>query len=108
MTQQFDIPFALANHWDELLKTKGKCFTYYEIAKWASDQELDACRKALDKINPDKYWSQRLLESRRPKPLTLKEQSLALLDLIQEGKKAWQLEDLNVIRRVLKNVPDNE
>ena len=42
----------------------------------------------------------------RPKPLSLKEQSIALLDLIQGNQELWQLEDLDVIRRALESIPD--
>jgi hypothetical protein len=42
----------------------------------------------------------------RPKPLSLKEQSIALLDLIQGNQQLWQLEDLDVIRRALELIPD--
>jgi len=34
-TPELEIPFALADQWDEMLKTKGKCATYWEIANWA-------------------------------------------------------------------------
>ena len=34
-TPELDIPFALADQWDEMLRTKGKCATYWEIANWA-------------------------------------------------------------------------
>jgi len=44
----------------------------------------------------------------RPKPLSLKEQSIALLDLIQGNQELWQLEDLDVIRRALEQLPDHE
>ena len=43
MTEPFDIPFALVDQWDEMIKTKGKCATYYEIALWGANQELEAC-----------------------------------------------------------------
>jgi len=34
-TPELEIPFALADQWDEMLRTKGKCATYWEIANWA-------------------------------------------------------------------------
>ena len=44
--------------------------------QWGADQELEACCDALDGINPDKYWSQRLRAARRAKPPSLKLQAL--------------------------------
>jgi hypothetical protein len=40
-------------------------------------------------------------------PLTLKEQSLALIDLIQGNEKAWDTRDLDVIRRALEALPSD-
>jgi hypothetical protein len=37
-THELEIPFALADRWDEMLRTKGKCATYWEIAKWAYEK----------------------------------------------------------------------
>jgi hypothetical protein len=35
---ELEIPFALADQWDQMLKTKGHCATYWEIAKWAYEK----------------------------------------------------------------------
>jgi len=37
----------------------------------------------------------------------LKEQSLALIDLIQGNEKAWDTRDLDVIRRALEALPSD-
>jgi len=40
---ELEIPFDLADQWDQMLKTKGHCATYWEIAKWGADHELKEC-----------------------------------------------------------------
>ena len=49
-----------------------------------------------------------LRSTRRPKPPSLKEQALALIDLIQESKKMWQLDDLNVVRKALELIEESK
>jgi len=77
-------------------------------AQWGADQELEACCEWLHWQNlathPELIPS--LRAARRPKPPSLKEQSIALLDLIQGNKDSWQLEDLDVVRRALEALPE--
>jgi hypothetical protein len=76
-----------------------------QAAQWGADQELESCCAWVDwKCSGNN--ARQLREDRRSKPLSLKEQSIALLDLIQESKKPWQLEDLDVVRRALEQLPD--
>jgi ribosomal protein S10 len=49
-----------------------------------------------------------LRDARRPKPLSLKEQSITLIDRIQAAKEAWDISELETIRRALEQLPDNE
>jgi hypothetical protein len=80
-----------------------------EAAQWGADQELEACCEWLDENSPGYDACEgRLDAARRPKPPSLKEQSIALLDLIQGNKKPWQLEDLDVVRRALEQLTDCE
>jgi hypothetical protein len=49
-----------------------------QAARWGSDQELEACCKWLPKLPP---WSaDDLRRHRRPKPPSLKEQALAVIE----------------------------
>lgn len=43
----------------------------------------------------------------RPKPLSDKEQSIALIKKIQANKEMWQIEELDVVLRALEALPDN-
>jgi hypothetical protein len=35
---ELEIPFALVDQWDQMLKTKGHCATYWAIANWAYEK----------------------------------------------------------------------
>jgi hypothetical protein len=76
-------------------------------AQWGADQELLACGNYLKQCA---QWEEEdvteFYNYRRPKPPSLKEQSLALIDLIQGNKKAWDISDLDVVRRALEELPD--
>jgi hypothetical protein len=75
-------------------------------AQWGADQELDACCEWLEQNQGRWEIPMALREARRPKPPSLKEQSLALIDLIQGNKKAWDINDLDVVRRALEALPE--
>lgn len=74
-------------------------------AQWGADQELEACCELLVKDWGSGH-GKRLRKFRRPKPPSLKEQSLALIDVIQGNEKTWNIRDLDVIRRALKALDD--
>jgi hypothetical protein len=78
-------------------------------AQWGADQELEACCEWLKA----KYWIEpefvdEIRASRRPKPPSLKEQSITLIDRIQAAKEAWDISELETIRRALEQLPDHE
>ena len=78
-------------------------------AQWGADQELEACCEALNEINPDKYWSQRLRVARRPNPPSLKEQALTALHAVATGANDTreQHQDLETIRQALEALPND-
>lgn len=75
-------------------------------AQWGADQELEACCEWTT-ANFGELPGQNLHLYRRPKPLSLKQQSLALIDLIQGNEKGWDIRDLDVVRRALEALPDD-
>jgi hypothetical protein len=74
-------------------------------AQWGADQELLACGNYLEKCaswEPEDVTE--LLNHRRPRPPSLKEQALGLLN---EGPASDLLDDeVAVIRRALESLPD--
>jgi hypothetical protein len=79
-------------------------FLAARAAQWGADQELEACCEWL-MYEQDR---QGLRAARRPKPPSLKEQSIALIDRIQAAKEAWDISELGTIRRALEQLPDHE
>jgi hypothetical protein len=73
-------------------------------AQWGADQELEACCGALDELN-DGFWSEKLRAARRPKPPSLKEQALALVEQHEEGWRPSP-KDWDTIRRALEALDD--
>jgi hypothetical protein len=68
---ELEIPFALANQWDQMLKTKGHCATYLEIAQWGANQELEMCFKEMNTWGAVNSYggalADDLCDARRPK-----------------------------------------
>ena len=73
----------------------------------AADQELKACCEwVYNSEYCEPHAVLHLRTARRPKPPSLKEQSLELIDLIQSSTKAWNIRDLDVVRRALEALPE--
>jgi len=73
-----------------------------QAAQWGADQELEACCEWMAEETPFSYINA-LSEARRPKPPSLKEQALAVLDDIPSIDGAHY----NTILRALEQLPDN-
>ena len=76
-----------------------------QAARWGSDQELEACCEYLEDESENGFWSRLLRAARRPKPPSLKEQALAVLDHTQKGYGLAEV-DLDTIRRALEQLDD--
>ena len=81
-------------------------------AQWGADQELEACCEwlAIHFAGVEKI----LRTARRPKPPSLKEQALALLDpsntygsITQEKEYRISVANAEIIRRALEALPDD-
>ena len=78
-----------------------------QAVRWAADQELEACCAWLI-ANDNPRWALALQEGRRPKPPSLKEQALEMLECIpthnSEGRPNGI--DVSIIRRALEQLDD--
>jgi len=52
---ELEIPFALVDQWDQMLKTKGHCATYWEIARWGYHQHEKELLDAMHAVVPQPY-----------------------------------------------------
>ena len=103
MTQEHPItpPSDLIQQWWD-----GTHGAFYELeavvtqaARWGADQELEACCDWL----AGRWLNADLRAARRPKPPSLKEQALALLD---KNKTRFAVAEEDVIRLALESLPD--
>ena len=95
---QITPPLELVDHWfdgDEYdLATKA--------ARWGADQELDACCEWTAIVG----GAEALRAARRPKPLSLKEQALALISHDPENQPFLSEKGIAIIRRALESLPE--
>ena len=82
--------------------TKAAEYAAEKIAELSADQELEACILLVEKAHGD---GMDLRVTRRPKPLSLKEQALAVLDDCADSIGAVHE---NALRRALKTLPDEQ
>ena len=105
MTQQHPItpPPELIQRWSEQFEAGRSLYTMFEdIYRAGADRELKACCKWLPKLPP---WSgEDLRRHRRPKPPSLREQALDLLDKAEDP--SWDINDFTVVRRALEQLDD--
>jgi hypothetical protein len=117
MTDQHPIvpSFEMANQWHKeackdpynggkFMESKTLKYIATKAAQWGADQELDACCGEVS------FWgstgiAKKLRDARRPRPPSLKEQALALL---QPGEpRLFNNEMQDTIRRALEALPND-
>ena len=76
-----------------------------QAAQWGADQELEACCEWLAQSTSEPYINA-LRTARRPKPLSLKEQALAALNVI-EDKMLGPTTEEKLIRKALEMLPND-
>ena len=80
-------------------------FVIPRAAQWGADQELEACCEWLDREG----WSgesRQLRAARRPKPPSLKEQALALINHDPANQPFLSDKGIDTIRRALEQLDD--
>ena len=73
-----------------------------QAARWGADMELEACKEWVS-WRHSRHESDELLFARRPKPLSLKEEALAVLD---DASNRIDAAHENIIRRAIESLPD--
>ena len=78
-----------------------------QAARWGADQELEACCEWLQDpdLNVDTY---KLRAARRPKPPSLAEQALTLVEQHEDGCWRPSSKDWIVIRRAVERLQELE
>jgi hypothetical protein len=93
------LPPELVQQWVDLL-TQGSKKTFAAAAQWGADQELEACCEWL-KLEGHEHEHEALLAARRPKPPSLKEQAIAVLEDAQLDAAHY-----NILLRALEQLDD--
>jgi hypothetical protein len=74
-----------------------------QAARWGADTELEACCEWFVRDWTDIETADKLRTARRPKPPSLKEQALAVLE---DASNRLDAAHENIIRRALESLPD--
>jgi len=83
-------------------------FIAAEAAQWGANQELQHCAGWVDQFTHSR--STDLIDARRPKPPSLKQQALEIIDdSIDDGpgRVVYALEEIKIVRRALEALPDD-
>jgi len=118
MTDPITPPPELVRHWSRFQGDTDSEALWFRIAneaaQWGADMELEACCEWFT----NKFGLEvaadiaDLRAARRPKPPSLKEQVLAIIDECKDPEVAYALGDylddnvLSIIRRALEALPD--
>jgi hypothetical protein len=78
-------------------------FIAHQAARWGADQELEACATYIARSGKHYLLSDELICARRPKPPSLKDQALAILDDCSDRLDGAHK---NTIRRALEQLND--
>jgi hypothetical protein len=108
MTNQHPItpPPEMVEEWVSMLEYHSDEKVFSEVAQWGADQELEACCSEVS-WNGNKALAAELRTRRRPKPLSLKEQALAELQILRIDANTHGLGfDAPAIRRALETLDD--
>lgn len=93
------LPPELVQQWVDLL-TQGSKKTFAAAAQWGADQELEACCEWLNRQGRF-VISKELRAALRPKPPSLKEQAIAVLEDAQLDAAHY-----NILLRALEQLDD--
>jgi hypothetical protein len=94
-----------------LLKSQPLAHHYLatRAAQWGADQELEACCEWVDESTEGpqgEHAAAHLRAARRPKPPSLKEQALNILDKFSSGEMVAADKMVDTIRRALEQLDD--
>jgi hypothetical protein len=106
MTHAITPPPELVQRWVDQLLPQGSMKAFTVAAQWGADQELEACCEwfRVDAVSEVIDVVSDLRAARRPKPPSLKEQALVVLDDVgaEIGGAHY-----NILLRALEALPDD-
>ena len=105
MTNQHPITpsLELVHQWADMLSSRSDHAVFSLATQWGADQELEACCEWLISCGFNCTFLEKLRAVRRPKPPSLKEQALAL---VNSNKPYLDDTAMDTIRRALEALND--
>jgi hypothetical protein len=94
-------PPELVAQWADMLSHRSDHDVFAQAARWGADQELEACCEWFVRDWTDIETTNKLRAARRPKPLSLKEQALAL---VISNKPYLDDTAMDIIRQALEQL----
>ena len=104
-------PLELVQQWAHMFEQHTDAEVFTQAASWGANQELEACLKLLEQLQPQgNVLANGLRSVRRPKPPSLKEQALQLVEVFTTPS-GWcgaklTAEQCDTIRRALEQLDD--
>ena len=109
MTQEHPItpPDYLVKEWSSMNWQQGSQAAFADAARWGADQELEACCEWINR-ECGNGWGHgtKLRAARRPKPPSLKEQALEILEINNDVDSQLNAAHYNILRLALESLPD--
>jgi hypothetical protein len=100
-------PPELVEQWADMLASRSDEAVFSLAAQWGADQELEACCALMDEWG---LCGEDLMQCRRPKPPSLKEQALKELAWVDKNLKGadffGRCGAVHTIRRALEQLDD--
>jgi hypothetical protein len=114
MTEQHPItppPELVQQWWEEsnhrqYTGSEAEDYVVSMAAQWGADQELEACCEWFKTEGWNACHPKALVATRRPQPLSLKEQALNMLDKFSSGELVAADKMVDTIRRALEALPE--
>ena len=107
MTNNIYPPDHLLRKWESLIidEEQNVDVVLYEAFQAGADQELEACCEWISK--QDWTWTKaQLVAARRPKPPSLKEQALEILEINNDVDSQLNAVHYSILRRALEQLDD--
>jgi hypothetical protein len=106
MTNSITPPPELVQRW--IREKDGLELVVARAAQWGADQELEACCEWLF-LNGygEAATISKLIAARRPKPPSLKEQALELVNRSKSAMSVLTLSEVETIRQALEALPND-
>jgi hypothetical protein len=104
LVQQWHSDALLGEFYSEL--SSPEPYLAARAAQWGAEAQLEKCHEWLNHRGFNRTFLEEFRAALRPKPLSLKQQALELVDRIEKAESIWAMSELDTIRRALEALPE--